>query len=215
MEESEWKCFHQFTVRLGWNTLTGVGPANDCEHHHVLRLNICRSRTDRIIVRFLRWLPSPLQCAIRKFWPGYFLPGNIVLKKLKPQWDVEFDNEIAMYQRLRPLQGRVIPVYYGEARCEGVRAIILQDIHGVPPFGQQKPYITADEFRRKLEVAYQELCTFGVITDDDKLANTILVDDKVMLVDLEMACDADVNNRDSWRGFTIQGLVRQYKEFLS
>lgn len=39
----------------------------------------------------------------------------MALKGVKPDWDHESDNEAGMYHRLRPLQGTVVPVFYGVA----------------------------------------------------------------------------------------------------
>jgi hypothetical protein len=195
--------------------MRGVGHASDCDHHHVLHLALQRNHfLDRAIPALLRWLPPTLQNSIRRLWPGYFLPGNIVLKMLKPGWDKEFATEKAMYERLQPLQGDVIPIYYGEAWCEGTRAIILEDVKGVPPFGQEPPLLSADEFRRRLEVAYQAFCAFGLMTDDIRLANNLILDDKVVFVDLECVFEANDEDRDDWRRTTIGELVDQYMAFL-
>ena len=55
---------------------------------------------------------------------------NIILKVQKSGWDEEFDTEKAAYEKLKRLQGRVIPICYGQAQYEGTRALILSDIGG-------------------------------------------------------------------------------------
>lgn len=46
--------------------------------------------------------------------------------KLKTTWDTEFDDEKRIYQKLAPLQGHAIPVFYGESTCHGgTRALLL------------------------------------------------------------------------------------------
>ncbi|KAK3905070.1 hypothetical protein C8A05DRAFT_31116 [Staphylotrichum tortipilum] len=79
---------------------TASGTWADNHHSNVLRLHIHRALWD----------------------------DTIILKKLKPKWDDEFDNEKLMYARLRPLQGSVIPVFFGEASLDGCRALILSDV---------------------------------------------------------------------------------------
>jgi hypothetical protein len=46
-----------------------------------------------------------LQTLIATNFPGFFLPDRVVLKKMKPGWLEEFDNEKTMYERLQSLQG--------------------------------------------------------------------------------------------------------------
>ena len=118
-----------------------------------------------------------------------------------------------MYQKLQPLQGHIIPIYYGEVECDGLPAIILEDVKGKLP-GQEKPFLPPEEFRRRLEVAYDALRSFGVMVEDFKLANNLLLADKVVLVDLESIWEPD---KDDWEFFCqsrIDELVRQYLSFI-
>lgn len=79
--------------RLGLSSLSATGTFFDYEHRHVLRVTIIRSLFDRVLIAILLLLPLMLQTFIKKIWPGYFLPATVVLKKLKPDWDNEFENE--------------------------------------------------------------------------------------------------------------------------
>lgn len=90
-----------------------------------------------------------------------------------------------MYKRLEAAQGDLIPRYYGEALCEGSRALILSRIHGVLSCEQTPPYVTLDGFQTRLKSALQKLHAFGLSYDDTKLRNVFLVGDKIMFVDLE------------------------------
>lgn len=63
------------------------------------------------------------------------LPDTVVFKGLKPDWDDEFDNEVRMYDRLQPILGTVVAVFYGVATgCgeagEEERALVLSDVGG-------------------------------------------------------------------------------------
>jgi hypothetical protein len=62
-------------------------------------------------------LPIALSNIIKDSYPEWFLPARIVLKRQKRGWEEELDNEKAIYQALAPIQGKVVPVCYGEAQC--------------------------------------------------------------------------------------------------
>jgi hypothetical protein len=83
-----------------------------------------------VIQTLFRWLPSPLRSWANASFPEWLLPTKIVLKQ-KDGWEEEFDNEIAAYERLKCLQGLVIPRCYGQAQYEGTHALVLSDIGGV------------------------------------------------------------------------------------
>ncbi|KPM34021.1 hypothetical protein AK830_g12550 [Neonectria ditissima] len=172
--------------RFKTNTLSAVGDWNDREHPNVLRLTILRSSFDQAIISFLLALPHAIQNLARALVPGYFLPSRIVLKKMKPEWDDEFNNEVCMYERLRSVQGSLIPICYGLATCEGKRALILSEVNGVLPFEQpiDSP-LDAPEFCRRLKAAFEELGSFGLMYGDPKLDNYLLVDDRIVILDLE------------------------------
>ncbi len=133
------------------------------------------------VLTFSPWLPLAIQKMVRSFWPAYFLPDVVILKKLKPGWDDKFDNEQAIYKRLQPLQGRVIPIYYGEAQCEGTRALVLSEVQGVLAREQIPPRLDWDIFTDRIGAAYRELAQLGVCYDDERLDNVFLVGDKVVL----------------------------------
>ncbi|KAJ4224616.1 hypothetical protein NW757_014326, partial [Fusarium falciforme] len=123
--------------------------------------------------------------------PGYFLPSRIILKKMKLDWDDEFDNEVCMYERLRPAQGYLIPICYGLAWCDGKRALVLSEVEGITPFEQPVDTpLDAPEFCRRLRVAYGELGAYGLMYGDPKLDTYLLVDDRIVIVDLETVEEA-------------------------
>ncbi len=117
---------------MGCNIVSTVGDyCGRTNFPHVLRLTIIRDGWYRFLFPLLLLLPTMFRNRIKRIWPGYFLPAQVVLKKLKPGWDEEFDNEKHMYVKLEPLQGHIIPMFYGEAQCEGTRALVLSDVGGV------------------------------------------------------------------------------------
>ncbi|KAI8675234.1 hypothetical protein NCS57_00423700 [Fusarium keratoplasticum] len=118
---------------------------------------------------------------------------NIVLKTERQGKEEEhgdpdelMDTEIRAYKQLKPVQGVVVPVYYGEVRCNGFRSIIVQDVGGASLREPEGILLEFDEFARLLEECYVALISFSVNLEDSQLGNFILVDGKVMAVDLEM-----------------------------
>ena len=70
-----------------------------------------------------------------------------------------------MYHLLSPLQGSLVPRFYGEAVCEGRRALVMSVVdNGVLPLEQPWPHISVDEFRRRIQVAANTLLPYGVVT---------------------------------------------------
>ncbi|KAI8710784.1 hypothetical protein NCS52_01538200 [Fusarium sp. LHS14.1] len=182
--------------RLGYNVVSAIGTPNDRKHHNVLRLSIIRSPLQRTLMNILLLLPTFLQVPITAKFPGFFLPDRLVLKKAKEDWLEEFENEKHMYKRLQSLQGRVIPRLYGETECEGARALILSEITGIMPWEQKTPPLKADQFMELVEPAFREINTLGLAYDDVKLDNLILVQDRVVLVDLESVYEPSLKHRE-------------------
>ncbi|KAJ4160351.1 hypothetical protein NW754_003476 [Fusarium falciforme] len=187
---------HRIKFRFGHSIVSAIGEPNDRKHPNVLRLSILRSPFERTLLTLLLRLPILLQAPIATLFPGFFLPDRVVLKKAKEGWLEEFENEKLMYERLQSLQGRVIPRFYGEAKCEGARALVLSEVIGIMPWEQKLPPLQADEFKELVEAAFQELNAFGLAYDDVKLDNMILVQDRVVLVDLESVYEASPEHRE-------------------
>ena len=116
--------------------------------------------------------------------PGAFLPDQVILKVLKPDWDDEFDNEKRMYIKLEDLQGVCIPELYGEADYDGQRAMLICYIDGDTL--DNVTHLEAPDLQRKLEEAFMSLQSYGVIQEYHNLNNFILAGaDKIFIVDLE------------------------------
>ncbi|KPM42285.1 hypothetical protein AK830_g4282 [Neonectria ditissima] len=189
--DKSYKLPRRIEFRLGHSIVSATGKANDSKHLNVVHLSILRSPFERTLLALILRLPIFLQTLIATIFPGLFLPHRVVLKKVKPGWLEEFENEKLMYERLQSLQGRVIPKFYGEAQFEGTRALILSEVVGIMPWEQRLPPLQADEFKELVEVAFQELNAFGLAYDDVKLDNMIIVQDRVVLVDLESVYEAE------------------------
>lgn len=137
-----------------------------------------------------------LQSLPRALFPGLFLPDRVVLKRLKPDWIDEFDNEKRIYKRLENLQGRMIPQLYGEARFEGTRALVLSEVIGIMPWEQELPPLRLEEFKALVEVVFRELNVLGLGYEDISMGNFIIAKDRVVLVDLESVYEAEPENRE-------------------
>ncbi|KAK0750124.1 hypothetical protein B0T18DRAFT_322209 [Schizothecium vesticola] len=153
-----------------------------CGHHrNVAFLSISPGRLDRLL-SFLRFLPAPLRAIVQSRWPEWFLPPKIVLKRQKLGWDEEFDNEKSIYQRLAPLQGTVVPVFYGEASCPatedtGTRALVFSHVDGIGLYEEAAGGMEREEVRSMLMASLLAMSSLGVIHDDYKLDNFVLVGD--------------------------------------
>ena len=195
--------------------MQAVGDRVDSVHPNVLRLSLVRTTFGRLVAWLLPRLPEPFRPFLRAALPAYFLPQNVILKKLKPNWDDEFDNEKSMYSRLESLQGRLIPICYGEAVYEGSRALILSVLEGVRPFEQDIDCpLEEDEFERRVESAFRQLALFGVAHGDTKLDNFLVTDQSVLLVDLESLDDVEPRDVELAVTSLRDHLLYQYRSYL-
>lgn len=163
--------------------MTPIDPV----HTNVLHLHIHPSLTDQLILCLLSILPQIIQSRAKVCFPEWFLPPSIIVKKAKPGWDDEFENEKTMYGRLQAFQGVLIPVYYGEAQYDGAPALLLSDIGGFPLCHPHAASMNEGDLLRTLHDAFGALATLSIIHDDANFDNYHLVGNKIMIVDLESA----------------------------
>ncbi|KAK0610024.1 hypothetical protein B0T17DRAFT_469867, partial [Bombardia bombarda] len=135
-------------------------------------------------------LPRDLQLWLIERWPERFLPPTVILKRQKPRWRDEFDREVNAYRQLRPLQGDVIPYFYGQVLCRqgeasSRRAMILSDVGDVSLYGASCPRIDVHILTKLLEDAFLAIGKFGLCQVDTRLDNCHLFRDKIVVVDLE------------------------------
>ncbi|OAQ96728.1 hypothetical protein LLEC1_07716 [Akanthomyces lecanii] len=158
----------------------------DSVHDNVLYITLIRSKLIGFIAGGLGLLPAfllrPVQLVLP---PQFYLPGRLVLKSRKPNWDDEFANEKEMYRRLKPLQGHIMPRFLGDAEFHNVPSIVLSRLEGIPLYKQDPTAMSAEDFEPQLEAILRAFTSFGVIYDDPKLDNFLVVDGVVMVVDLE------------------------------
>ncbi|KAK5660768.1 hypothetical protein OQA88_12134 [Cercophora sp. LCS_1] len=179
------------SFRFGSRRIIATGAQTDREHPNVLRLSVHHSLLQPVIQALLRWLPSPLRSRAHSSFPEWGLPTNIIiiLKKQKGGWDDEFDTEKAAYEKLKCLQGLVIPICYGQAQYEESRALVLSDIGGSCVAEPEGAVLSEQDVRPLFDQALNALASQGISHDDLKLDNFHLVNrggnQIIMIVDLE------------------------------
>lgn len=186
----------------------------------MLRLRVDPSPLQRFIHGVVGFFPRPVRSFVERVFPEWFLPTNVVLKTERQGKEEEhgdpdelMDTEIRAYEQLKPVQGVVVPVYYGEVRWNGFRSIIVQDVGGASLREPEGILLEFDEFARLLEECYLAIISFGVNLEDSQLGNFILVGGKVMAVDLEMV--SFYRTEDEMKQFMymdISDLARRYQD---
>ncbi|PLB50835.1 hypothetical protein P170DRAFT_474388 [Aspergillus steynii IBT 23096] len=120
--------------------------------------------------------------------------ASVIVKQQKEEWEEEFDDEETAYNKLKDLQGKVIPNFYGRGYFDGQPALILSKIDGIPLNAVARSSdckIPEDSLKAYLEEVFTELSKHGALYHDQKLDNFLLCHDeqrghiKVMVVDLE------------------------------
>ncbi|CAK7234633.1 hypothetical protein SCUCBS95973_009000 [Sporothrix curviconia] len=170
--------------RLGFSWIHAEADLFNRHFPHVLRLAIVPRAWYGVVRRCTGWLPASLQAVIRRLWPGAFLPTHVVLKKLARPTLCRtelFDNEIAMYKRLRALQGNIIAHFYGEASFredngQRKRAIVLSVVDS--EVANRTVPIPMEEFKRRIGAAHGEMLRHGTAYDDVLLGNIVLQNGK-------------------------------------
>jgi hypothetical protein len=166
-------------------TATCIGQEHQDGHPHILRLSTQPTILDVAIRCAANWLPSFARKWLQRFLPGPFLPPTVIIKKLKPTWDAEFDHEKSIYQKLKPLQGHVIPILYGEGSCDGTRALVLSDVGGVSLYGDQVRCLSESRIKEMLRPALRAILSMGVEPGDENPRNFHLVEDRIFILDFE------------------------------
>ncbi|KAK1766931.1 hypothetical protein QBC33DRAFT_540680 [Phialemonium atrogriseum] len=118
-----------------------------------------------------------------------------------------------MYAKLRDLQGVVLPKYYGQVTwADGTPALLFSDIGGNALCEPAAAEISEDRLRELLTNAYDTMAFYNIAHTDAKLDNFILVGDRIMVVDLEMAEEGRPDQVRSWNDGSIWHLLRTYKD---
>ncbi|KAL1861754.1 hypothetical protein VTK73DRAFT_6930 [Phialemonium thermophilum] len=207
------------SFRLRSRIISATAKPADSAHPNVLRLHVHDSVIQIVVQTLLRWLPSSLCSAVRTCLPEWTLPTDLILKKQKDGWEEEFDTEIAIYKKLRCLQGLVIPICYGQVQYEGTRALLLSDIGGACVATAEGAILKEADLRSLFDQALTALANQGILHDDLKLDNFHLVDRAgskiIMVVDLERISELPLNkDRASMVKGDVDWLMNAYREHL-
>lgn len=165
-------------------------------HRNVFRLQVQSSTIHSIVQTIVGYLPSAIRTWFESAFPEWAIPSQLIVKKLKENWDEEFEREKATYAQLRPLQGTVIPKLFGEVRYENTRALLLSDIGGACLAMPEGGLLELADLRRLLNEVFASFVPFRILQDDTKLDNFHLVGDKIMCVDLEMFSEEPLSDKD-------------------
>ncbi|KAJ5585032.1 uncharacterized protein N7459_004832 [Penicillium hispanicum] len=101
----------------------------------------------------------------------------------------EYLHEIKAYMILKPLQGTVIPRFYGQTIYDSSPAMILSDVDGInlDPFSGSYYWDRRWKLGTQLEIALKCLWSYGVILERAVLSNFLWVDkERVMIIDLSL-----------------------------
>ncbi|KAL4925819.1 uncharacterized protein BDV17DRAFT_270997 [Aspergillus undulatus] len=171
-------------LRLGKKTIFATTATLLSRHRPIYRLKVKQSSLLSII--------GLLFPRIKARWPGWFLPAEIIVKKMKEGWEQEFRTEIATYKYLRPIQGIIIPRFYGEAIYDGSPALVVAVVDGITLSQVARAIYTQHHYpianlRGQIEEALYTLWQYGVEYLDGKLDNLFLLKDgRIMVIDLEL-----------------------------
>lgn len=173
------------------------------------------SSFDIIVHVPLSLCPPPLRRWARSTFPEWHLPPNIVLKMGKEGWGEEFDTELATYEKLRCLQGHVIPVCYGQIEYDGARTLVLSDVGGECLADPQGAILEENELRPLLDQALRALAALRISHSDLKLDNFRLVNGTIMVVDLERVDEhASKEEAEKLEPFDLKFLMKRYRDHL-
>ncbi|KAH6623448.1 hypothetical protein F5144DRAFT_539613 [Chaetomium tenue] len=210
--------------RLGTRWLRATSSLVSGIHPHVVRLQLKPTLTAALIGTYVGLLPRKAQDWVKMRWPEWFLPHTVILKKRKPDWDEEFANEVRIYAKLRPLQGSIIPICYGQASCDGgsVPALVLSDTGGFDLCNPKAGGLPIDRMFNLLKDTFKALAAYGVYHGDTKLENFHLVGGpagRVMAIDLENAEEVE-NEQLKWESWIesdarfLLGIYRRHQQTL-
>lgn len=121
------------------------------------------------------------------------------------------DTEVKAYSRLKPLQGVVIPTYYGCLHDNGTRALILEYLGGISMSSPEGTTLQLEELSTLLQPCYRALHAFSVHHNDPNLSNFRLVNGKIMVLDLESAVfDLPAKDQAFFMKTSIEHLAEMY-----
>jgi tRNA A-37 threonylcarbamoyl transferase component Bud32 len=163
-------------------------------------------------------LPAFARSWANTLFPEWFLPVHVVLKTQNQGEDEPvlrelFDTEVQAYDRLKPLQGVIVPRCYGRLHYNGSRAMILERLGGVSLASPEGATLQLEQLSALLQPCYRALHAFQVHHDDPQPANFQLVDGKIMVLDLERVMfDLSADDMGYFLKTNIEDLAIRYRD---
>ena len=184
-------------------------------HPHVLGLQVRPSKAAKFLTSAIGFLPAFAKSWVQTALPEWFLPDQVVLKSQKNGdrkiVEEDFDTEVRAYRHLKPLQGVLIPKFYGLLRYNGTQAMLLDYLKGIRLSDPEGATMTLEELSDLLQPCYRALHAFGVHQDDANLSNFQLVDGRLMVMDLEsVVLDYTADQRAFFMASSIELLAEHY-----
>lgn len=125
--------------------------------------------------------------------------------------DEYFDAELKAYHLMKPIQGLIIPQFFGRVRYNGRRAMILEHLQGISMSSPEGATLRLNELAALLQPCYRAMHPFRVQYDDPNLSNFVLVDGRMMVLDLESAVfDSSDHDMALFTKLDVQELARRY-----
>ena len=164
-------------------------------------------------------MPHWIQALVRRIAPRPFLPATVVLKRRAADFTMHrtsFRNEKAMYQKLAPLQGQVIPYYYGETVYDEAPAHVLSLVEGVALLNLQPPRPSVPDLVQRLHVAADAMKALGVRCTSGMLEDVFLADSdgRVVRIDLGTAVETDDNDNVEQQNYRVMTYVKYYATYI-
>ncbi|KAH8813140.1 hypothetical protein F5884DRAFT_325654 [Xylogone sp. PMI_703] len=168
------------TFEFRGHTLHATAKPIHAIYQHVFRVELHQDSWSK----FVNNLTSRQSQLTEPYLLGHYSsPYRLIIKTQKKGAEEEFNNEKAMYQAMQSLQGLYLPVYYGEIELNGVPALIISDVGGVP-LNDRNLKLDVRKLKEKLEEVYRATLEYGVCQTDSKLDNFHRVNGTIIALDL-------------------------------
>ena len=104
--------------------------------------------------------------------------ATVIVKQQKDEWEEEFRSEIKAYDRLKELQGRVIPHFFGHGSFDGIPALILSEVTGTNLYDlarDKECKVQEETLESQLDAVFNALSEYGPVYWDQKLDKFLAV----------------------------------------
>lgn len=150
---------------------------------------------------------------IRIIFPEWFLPDNVVLKPRRKGEEEFFDTELKAYRYLESAQGTLVPKLYGQVGYNGTKALLLQDLGGIPLASPEGAMLELGKVSELLQECFLALHRLGVHQLDPNPGNYQLVGEKLMALDFgDVDFDLSEDDKQYFMMTRISSILKYYRE---